>query len=439
LATGKANPLASEETGSGPTRSGREPKRPLEFDLAIDPAQVIRLSSPRPWRLRHLMYVVAIVAVLVWVIVLVRESQALIALLAMGGLLLLFVSAMGMGVVLAWRAATRQDTLLQILAIAAEGEMPLAPAVAAFADQYRGTAHRRMMTLAARLNWGTRLAEALEIARGLVTRDAVLLVWIGEAAGLLPKALRTAATSRSSQLPIWTSIASRLSYILILMLSMQGICGFVLYFFVPKLEAIAADFKLALPQITVLVIQASQFLMRYGAPVVLLPVFELALLIFLPFSFLGWGSYSVPFFDRLLGRRHTALVLRSLSLMVEAGKPVSVALQILKSHYPAYWIRRRLAHAEFDVRQGVEWIQALWRQRLIGHADADVLAAAEAVGNLAWALSELATALERRMTIRFQIAIQALFPLVVLMLGMVVFILVAAYFLPLVDIIKSLS
>jgi protein transport protein HofC len=385
------------------------------------------------------MYVIAIVAVLVWVIVLLRESQALIALLAVGGLLLLFVSAMGMGVVLAWRAATRQDTLLQILAIAAEGEMPLAPAVAAFADQYRGIAHRRMMTLAARLNWGTRLAEALEIARGLVTRDAVLLVWVGEAAGLLPKALRIAAASRSSQLPIWTSISSRLSYLLILMLSMQGICGFVLYYIVPKLEAISADFKLALPQITVLVIQASQFLMRYGAPVLLLPVFELALLIFLPFSFLGWGSYSVPLFDRLLGRRHTALVLRSLSLMVEAGKPVSLALQVLARHYPTFWVRRGLAHAESDVRHGVEWIQALWRQRLIGHADADVLAAAEAVGNLPWALSELAAALERRMAIRFQMAIQTLFPLVVLMLGMVVFILVAAYFLPLVDIIKSLS
>jgi type II secretory pathway component PulF len=439
LATGKANPLASDETDLGQAGSRARRAGTVDFDFAIDPARLVRLSSPRPWRLRHLMYTVAIVAVLVWVIVLVRESHALIALLAVGFLLLLFVSAMGMGVILAWRSATRQDTLLQILAIAAEGEMPLAPAVAAFADQYRWASHRRMMALAARLNWGTSLAEALEIARGLVTRDAVLLAWVGEAAGLLPKALRIAATSRSSQLPIWTSIASRLSYILILLLSMQGVCGFVLYFVVPKLEAIAADFNMALPKITVLVIQASQFLMRYGAPALLVPVFELALLIFLPFSFLGMGNYSVPLFDRLLGRRHTALVLRSLSLMVEAGKPVSVALQILASHYPAFWVRRRLAHADSDVRHGIEWIQALWRQRLIGHADADVLAAAEAVGNLPWALSELASALERRMAIRFQMAIQTMFPLVVVMLGIVVFILVTAYFLPLVDTIKSLS
>ena len=179
--------------------------------------------------------------------------------------------------------------------------------------------------------------------------------------------------------------------------------------------------------------------MRYGAPVVLVPLLEVGLLIFLPFSFLGWGSYSVPMFDRLLGRRHTALVLRSLSLMVEAGKPVSLALQILAGHYPAFWVRRRLMQADSDVRHGIEWIQALWRHRLIGSADADVLASAESVGNLAWALSTLADTLERRMVNRFQMAIQTLFPLVILMLGAVVFILVTAYFLPLVDIIQSLT
>jgi type II secretory pathway component PulF len=385
------------------------------------------------------MYMVAFVAVLVWVYVLVRSSHVLLALLVVGSLLLMFVSAMGMGVVLAWRAASRQDTLLQILAIAAEGEMPLAPAVAAFADQYRGIAHRRLLTVAARLNWGTPLPDTLEMARGLVTRDAILLVWVGEAAGLLPKALRIAAATRSSQLPIWTSIASRLAYILIVTLSMQGICGLVLYYIVPKLEAIARDFGLALPQLTILVIHASQFLTRFGALAALVPLLEVGLLIFLPLSFLGWGTYSVPLFDRLLSRRHAALLLRSLSLMFEAGKPASLALQILAQHYPALWIRCRLAHAASDIRHGIDWIQALWRHRLIGSADADALASAEEVGNLPWALSALAEALERRMVIRVQMAIQTLFPLVIVMLGIVVFILVSAYFLPLINLIESLS
>ena len=42
----------------------------------------------------------------------------------------------------------------------------------------------------------------------------------------------------------------------------------------------------------------------------------------------------MPVFDRLLGRRHTALVLRSLSLFVEGGKPIPLGLALLAEPLP---------------------------------------------------------------------------------------------------------
>ena len=165
---------------------------------------------------------------------------------------------------------------------------------------------------------------------------------------------------------------------------------------------------------------------------VLIPMLEVGLLIFLPISFLGWGSFHVPVFDRLLGRRHTALVLRSLSLIVEGGKPISAGISVLAQHYPTYWFRCRLHRADAFVRGGVDWIEALRRHGVIRTSDAAVLSSAESVGNLAWALEELALTAERRLVTRMQVVIQTLFPLVVLILGMLVFILVTAYFLPLV-------
>ena len=81
-------------------------------------------------------------------------------------------------------------------------------------------------------------------------------------------------------------------------------------------------------------------------------------------------------------------------------------------------IRWRLAAAESDVRQGVDWIQALWRHGLIRATDAEVLASAATVGNLGWALSELAETAERRLATRSQSLVQTLFPLVVVMVGM---------------------
>ena len=439
MPTSPAQKSPSEEARPVADAARSVPGENEEFALELDSAQLERSSRPEPWRLRHMMYLVAFAAVLFSVVKLLIGSMLALVAVVVVGLIFILITAMGSGVVLAWSSTTKQDALLHVLAIAAEREMPFAPAVAAFSDQYRGLAHRRVMHLAARLNWGTTLAEALEQSRRLVTRDAVLLAWVGQTAGVLPKALRMAADSRSSQLPIWTSIASRIAYILLLLLGMQGIGGVILYYVAPRFESIFRDFNLALPRITWFVIEASSFLVSFQTPLSFLPLLELAILILLPFSFLAWGSYSVPVFDRLLERRHTALVLRSLSLFVEGGKPIPLGLALLANHYPTYWVHRRISRAATAVQGGLGWIEALRTSGVIRAADAAVLASAEAVGNLAWALAELAETAERRLAIRFQLVSQTLFPLVVVMLGMVVFILAVAYFLPLVSLIEALS
>jgi len=430
-------PVPSDDThwqADEPAASAAQPDQ----SASLDPAAYAN-SRLRPWRLSHLMFLIAGVAVLLWLGILLAGSAALIFLMLSGSVLFVFTIAMGIGVILARGTSTRQDSLLWLLAIAAERNMPMAPAVAAFADQYRGLYFRRVMDLAAQLNWGTPLPEALERARKVVSRDAVLLAWVGEAAGMLPKALRLAAESRSSLLSVWTGIAARIAYIMVLLLGIQTISGFVLYYIIPKFEVISSDFGLGLPRVTVLVIEISHGVVKYFYPLMFLPMIEVIVLLLLPLSFLSWGNYNVPVFDRLLGRRPTALGLRSLSLVVEGGRPIAHGLSALAGHYPTYWVHRRLRWVETDVRQGADWIQSLRRNRLIRAADAEVLASAAKVGNVAWALTELASSAERRLATRSQLVIQTVFPLVVLLLGMVVFIMAVAYFMPLVQLIQGLT
>ena len=89
--------------------------------------------------------------------------------------------------------------------------------------------------------------------------------------------------------------------------------------------------------------------------------------------------------------------------------------------------------------RGTDWIESLEKRGLIRSTDAEVLRSATAVGNLEWALDELAESCERRLAIRFQTVIQLLFPLVVITLGFVVFLFALAYFAPLVKLISELS
>ena len=439
MATGPAEPFASDQTQWEEDAPAADQRQETDAAPVIDPAMDDPAPRPRAWRLRHMMYVVAGMAVLCWLGLLAIDSAMIGTVLVMGGFVFLFAAVMGTGVIVARGRATRQDSLLSVLAIAAERGMPLAPAILAFADQYRGPSHRRIMDLAARINWGNILPEALERSRKLVSRDAVLLAWVGEAAGRLPRALRMAATSRSNHLPIWTAISARLSYILGLLLAMQIISSFIMYFIVPKFEAIFKDFNTSLPQVTVMVIDVSHLLVKYGYITAFIPLFEIALLVFLPLSFLSWSNFTVPLFDRFLGRRHTALMLRSLALTVEGGKPIVLGLSALTQHYPTEWVRRRLRAVEKDVGQGADWIESLKHYRLIRPADADVLTSAAQVGNLDWALLELAETAERRLVTRVQLVIQTLFPLVVVMLGMAVFIMAMAYFVPLVALITELT
>jgi protein transport protein HofC len=125
--------------------------------------------------------------------------------------------------------------------------------------------------------------------------------------------------------------------------------------------------------------------------------------------------------------------------VVHATKPIEFGLTLLGDHYPTRWVRRRLIAARTDVRQGADWIESLGHYHLIRAADGEVLRSAAAVGNLGWALDELAESAERRLAIKFQMVIQTLFPLVVLMLGLVVFVTAVGYFAPLVTLISEIS
>lgn len=414
---------------------GAKPKgHPTPEDIeAWEAEQYAAAAKPVHWRLSHMMWLVGAVAILLWLFVTAGGF------LIVASVTILFAMAIGSGVILARARTTQQDSLLWILAIAAERNMPLAPTVASFADQYRGRYRRRIMNLAAQLHGGCSLPEALERVPRVVSRDAVLMAHVGMETGRLPQALRAAASSRSSQLPLWTAIASRFAYLLALLLAIQSVCGFLLYFILPKFEAIFKDFGMELPPMTIGLIETTHFIMKYGIITAWIPPIEFLILIFLPFSFAGWVNYDVPFFDRLLRRRHLALILRSLSLAVDSGKPIEGALSILASHYPTWWVRRKLIKVDEQVRHGGAWIDALWRQGLIRATDAEVLASASEVGNLSWAMRELAETSERRLAFRFQTVLQTLFPLVVIGFGFVVFFLAVAFFSPLVDLIRSLA
>ncbi|WP_165073653.1 type II secretion system F family protein [Paludisphaera rhizosphaerae] len=390
------------------------------------------LAEYEPWKLWHMIVAVFFAAVLFW------------AFLVIGGWLGVLLIMLLFAIFIGWifttiRGASGQRySLLWMLAIAAEHKMPLATTVEAFANQYRGRFRRRVLKLAVMLSQGAPLSHALRSIRGLSSPDANILVEVGEEAGRLAPALRRAAAVHASRSTLGQTLASQASYLLVVLMMAQTITSFLLYFIVPKFEAIFNDFGVGLPATTRAIITASHWAVRFLVPI-WLPLLTLTLLLMIPIALTSGTMFEMPILGRLFPRRHSATILRSLSMCAESGQPIEKGLHTLAARYPVSWVRRRLARAEQNALHGMDWREALRREKLINTTDHEVLATSSAVGNLPWAMNDLADAIDRRQRLKIAMLSQAFWPIVIVAIAALVLFLAVGFFTPLVTLIARLS
>ena len=400
---------------------------------------VLTPISERPragLRVRHMLLAVAVFAVLIrtaigtglWFIVVV--------------LVLFFATGVGLILISFRRSQTQRQSLLWALAVASERSLPLADAALAFAEQFGRSYRWRVQLFASLLNEGVPLPDALGRAPGVVSREAEVLVRTGYSSGTLARSLREAAALRSSRESAWGTTAARFVYLGSVLMTMQALVGFMLYFMIPKFEAIFKDFGISLPRVTRITIEMSHFVIQYffvTGPILFLVevIIPLFLVVGLLNSYALW--WNVPLIDYVVRRRHSALLMRALGMAVEGKKPIASAIGSLAVDYPSSWVRGRLRRVVDDVRQGRDWVESLLDHSLIRPAEAAVLVAAQRVGNLEWALREMAESSDRRLGYRLKFWLQMLFPLLILGLGAVVFLFAVAYFSPLVRLIEALA
>lgn len=371
-----------------------------------------------------------------WALIVVGYVVATAALFQLFAILSWPILAVVMVSIFARRRAIEQDALLGVMAIAAGRGMPLAPGIWAYSDQASGSARRWALSLAGLLEQGWTLADAVDAVPRSVSRPATVLIRVGSEVGALARALRTAVELRGARVSVIRPVGGRIAYLGWLLVMGQGIVGFLMYFILPKMRAIYMDFGLSLPWPTQTLVRATQFGAEYALLVVLLEGLAVAYLLW---EVAGHGLGVGSPIARLSRRRHSALILRSLALAVDAGRPLAPTLATLAGHFPSRSIRRRLDAATRDVDEGIPWAEALYDRGLLTRAEAGVLEAAGRAGNLAWALREMASAGERRWGYRLQAWSQVAFFLALLGAGVVVLLIAVAYFLPLVHLITILS
>jgi len=337
------------------------------------------------------------------------------------------------------RRVSQQNALLWMLVVSAERSMPLGPAIEAFAAEQNDLFGMRAKRLAELLAAGAPLPDALELCPKLLPSYAMPMLRIGCESGALAPALRQAATAYNQHGLIWASLSDKIGYVVVMPILGLAVITFVMVWIVPRLTAIFREFHAELPPMTQWLIYAAYFFVNY---------WYLFFPVYLPFAWLivyavmryfGWTEWDAPFVGRLVRRLDSARILDGLALIARQQRPLAEGIATLADAYPKSDVRRRLTLAAFDVEAGADWAESLSRQSLIRRADLAVLQAAQRVGNLPWAMQEMADSARRRFIYKVQAIVQAAFPAVVICFGAMVMFIVVALFLPLVALIQRMA
>jgi type II secretory pathway component PulF len=207
----------------------------------------------------------------------------------------------------------------------------------------------------------------------------------------------------------------------------------------PVFNRILFEFDMEVPWETRVLIDVSSMLAA-GWPLFLplIVIWVLFLIVGLCW-YMGVAPHSLPLVNRLWWSADCALVLRWLATSVRQQRPLAEAVRTLAIRFPQHRVRMRLEHASSRIDRGADWCDSLRTAGLIRHSESALFKTAERVGNLDWAMDEMASSGMRRASYRIRAWMNIAFPAAVLVLGLIVLSITVGVLMPLVAMIEGLA
>jgi len=296
---------------------------------------------------------------------------------------------------------------------------------------------RLVAELAERLEAGEPLPAALRAVPGVASRSFRLAAAVGESTGSLGSCLRSASEERWTG--AWLEIAPRLAYPFVVLFFVYASAMVIWVKVLPKFKMIYADFGMQLPPVTQDFADAGIWIAGYGALFISLAnwLFVIALAAVVANPTVRWRT---PVVGRLYRWGVQAEILRTLGLLLAAGRTVPQALEILRSckDLPSI-VRGRLNLALVAVECGDSLDGALEYAGLLPKAMGPLVRAAERARTLPWAVRELGDHLAgRAFRLMRRISLVA-FPLMIVAVGTPVIFTALAIFMPMIHLMRSLG
>lgn len=306
--------------------------------------------------------------------------------------------------------------------------VPLVEAIEALSAEYKGWHNRMLVSVKDKILAGTSLSKALSDFDSVFPEFYKNMVHSGEQAGALDKVFRRLADYLESQNAVRSKVRSAMLYPIFMTGVSIVVLSFLFTFVIPKIVRIFEDARATLPFITVALIFASNFFVKFWWLLAGILVFSIV-----------YGRKAVKrhrlkvdeLILRLPGNIFQSLYYarfsRTLSFLLDGGIPMLSALKLSAKSIGNSALEAAVIRAEGRVAEGASLSSTL---DMFPPVFVMLVATGEKSGRLSDSLSKAADSYEEEFNRKVAGAVALFEPAMILVMGLVVGIIVAAVLLP---------
>jgi len=299
---------------------------------------------------------------------------------------------------------------------------------------------------------GSSLSESMAKFPKAFDRLYVKMVHAGEIGGVLDIILQRLAEFMEKAERLKRKIKGAMVYPVVVIVIAVTILTAIMVMIIPKFEEIFADFGVALPGLTVWLIDTSRwvagnvpgqtvpgFLYIIGGCIATPFVWKLIRMTKPGRAVTDTLMLYTPIFGTLIRKTVIARFTRTLGTLIGAGVPILEAVTITKETSGNFVFERALGKVHDSIREGESFAQPLRESKTCDAIVVNMIDVGEETGEMDAMLLKIADNYDEEVDVAVASLVSLLEPLMVVVLGGMVGTIVVAMFLPLVEMINSLN
>ena len=263
----------------------------------------------------------------------------------------------------------------------------------------------------------------------------ISMVRAGEESGRLKEAITAVVDHQRRDEEVASKVRMAMAYPLLMLVFGAGTIVFILTNVMPKITGVFLDLKQTLPVPTLLVMQASDFLIHWWAWLIggtVLLILAVQQYCQMPAGRRLWhrGLLRLPVVGDFFLKLEMARFCRAVKLLIQSGIPIVRAIQIAIPVVGNIPIQNELRHCQSELIAGRSFGQTVRQSRIIPSMVGHLLSVGEESGSLVDTLGDIAESFENETNERIKILTNLLEPLLIVVVGSVVGFIVVAMLLP---------